>query len=290
MCTNARPTSLHDKQLGCYGLTTGTHKEQICGGKTMQGGHATIQMAQIQTANCRSALLHEPKHNVGNALFNETGLLQSSPPQSHRRRTVPARLIEQPILNVTIIALAQQAGKALGAFPPRAWSISYSLIHTKPVHGVREIHLLHAHTAKQEAKMTTVARIVAFTVPKPSEHAPPTAKPCDSGQCSDWNVPKSQEYGFSTAEPCDSRHFSDTTVPKPRNMLRPTAKPWDSCHFSSTNLPKPKENTHSKIDCQKSGSGRENRNVENLVKDSNFLSSSTFNVAIFRSGSAFLAI
>ena len=66
-----------------------------------------------------------------------------------------------------------------------------------------------------------------------------------------------------------------------------TAKPCDSCHFSSTNLPKPKENTHSKIDGQKSGSGRENRNVENLVKDSNFLSSSTFNVTILHSGSAF---
>ena len=118
--------------------------------------------------------------------------------------------------------------------------------------------------------MTTVTRIVAFTVPKPSEHAPPTAKPCDSGQCSDWNA-KSQEYGFSTAEPCDSRHFSDTTIPKPKEYYAPsTAKPCDSCHFSSTNLPKPKENTHSKIDCQKSGSGRENRNVENLVKDSNF--------------------
>ena len=38
------------------------------------------------------------------------------------------------------------------------------------MHGVREIHLIHAQTA---AKMTTVARIVAFTVLKPSEHSPP---------------------------------------------------------------------------------------------------------------------
>ena len=148
----------------------------------------------------------------------------------------------------------------------------------------------HQTCTRSPGNMTTVTRIVAFTVPKPSEHAPPTAKPCDSGQCSDWNVPKSQEYGFSTAEPCDSRHFSDTTVPKPKEYAPSTAKPCDSCHFSSTNLPKPKENTHSKIDCQKSGSGRENRYVENPVKDSNFLSSSTFNVTIFRSGSAFLAI
>ena len=150
MCTNAHPTSLHDKQLGCYGLTTGTHKEQICGAKTMQGGHATIQMARFKLQS--SALLHELKHNVGNALFNETGLLQSSPPQSHRRRTVPARLIEQPILNVTIIALAQQAGKALGA----------------PSTGMEHQLLVDPHQTctRSPGNMTTVTRIVAFTVPR----------------------------------------------------------------------------------------------------------------------------
>ena len=76
---------------------------------------------------------------------------------------------------------------------------------TKPVHGVREIHLLHAQTAKQAAKMTTVARIVAFTVQNQANMLRPTAKPCDSGP--DWNVPKSQEYGFSTANLVDSRTF-----------------------------------------------------------------------------------
>ena len=67
-------------------------------------------------AKCYSELLNKAKHNVGNALFNETRLLHSSAPESHRRRPVPATLIEQPILNVTMIALAHQAGKAFEAF------------------------------------------------------------------------------------------------------------------------------------------------------------------------------
>ena len=64
MCTNARPASLHDKQLGCYGLTTGTHKEQICGAKTMQGGHATIQMARFKLQIVARHCWHELKHNA----------------------------------------------------------------------------------------------------------------------------------------------------------------------------------------------------------------------------------
>ena len=84
--------------------------------------------------------------------------------------------------------------------------------------------------------------------------------------------------------------FRTRMCPKPKEYAPSTAKPCDGCHFKSTDLPKRKQNTRSKRVCQKSGSGKENRNVGNLVKASSFLSSSTFNVTIFCSGSAFLAI
>ena len=68
-----------------------------------------------------------------------------------------------------------------------------------------------------------------------------------------------------TPKPCDSCHFWDCKVTKNATVTRiraskwqkhkenapSKAKPSDICHCWKANLPKPKENTHSKIDCQK---------------------------------------